>query len=209
MKLVVFGATGKTGHLLIQQALDRGDDVTAVVRNPRRMTIGHDRLRVVEANVFEPEAIAPSIKASDAVVSSLGKTSKQQPHVCQLGTRAIMKAMEDTGVRRLVVVSNSAHTSEEGDVLPRRLVQKLLNNILKVPFDDLRRMEEEIRAAKLAWTILQAARMTDGERTGKYRLEVGKHVRNGWKISRADVADAILRLIDDDAVVRTHVSQAY
>jgi putative NADH-flavin reductase len=209
MKLVVFGATGKTGHLLIQQALDRGDDVTAVVRNPRRMEISHARLQVVEADIFEPEMIAPAIKSNDAVVSSLGKTSKEQPHVCQFGARSIMKAMVDTGVRRLLVVSNSAHTTEEGDLLPRRLVQKQLNKILKVPFDDLRRMEEEVRASSLDWTILQPARMTDGEHTGEYRLELGKHVRNGWKISRADVADAILRVLDDDATIGTHVAQAY
>lgn len=209
MKLVVFGATGKTGHLLIQQALDRGDEVTAVVRNPRRMEISHARLQVVEADIFEPEMIAPAIKSNDAVVSSLGKTSKEQPHVCQLGARSIMKAMVDTGVRRLLVVSNSAHTTEEGDLLPRRLVQKQLNKILKVPFEDLRRMEEEVRASSLDWTILQPARMTDGEHTGEYRLELGKHVRNGWKISRADVADAILRVLDDDATIGTHVAQAY
>jgi putative NADH-flavin reductase len=209
MKIAVFGATGRTGHLLVRQALDKGHEITAVVRNASRMEIQDERLRVVEADIFDPEAIAPAIAECDAVVSSLGGTSRKGPQVCQPAATSITQAMQATGVRRFVVVSNSAHSAEKGDSLPRRLVQALLGQILKEPFEDLRRMEQDLRECPLDWTILRAARMTDGPHTQKYRLTVDQHVPNGWSISRADVADAILRILDDRETVRTFVGQAY
>ncbi|GDY31743.1 NAD(P)-dependent oxidoreductase [Gandjariella thermophila] len=209
MRIAVFGASGRTGHHLIRQALDSGHRVTGVVRNASRVQISDDRLDVVETDIFDPEAVAPAIGGCDAVASALGGTSPKAPPVCQPGARSIMQAMTATGVKRLVVVSNSAHTAERGDTVPRRLVQLILGQILRAPFEDLKRMEHDVRESSLDWTILRPARMTDGPRTGRYRLAIGQHVPNGWSISRADVADAILRVLTDDGTVRNFVGQAY
>jgi putative NADH-flavin reductase len=208
-KIAVFGASGRTGHHLVRQLLTRGCEVTAVVRTPDRLQIQHDELQVVTADVFDPQQIAPAIENCDAVVSVLGGTSKEHPNVLQSGARSIVTAMRMTGVRRLVAVSNSAHTPAEGDTLPRKLVQWMLNRVVRVPFQDVREMEREIGESNVEWTILRPARMTNGALSGHYRTAIGKHVSGGWRISRADVADAILQVLEDDKTIKTFVGQAY
>jgi putative NADH-flavin reductase len=209
MKLVIFGASGRTGQHCVRQALAKGHDITAVVRDPSRIDIVDDHVTVVRANVFDPTEIGGAIAGADAVISALGESTAAQPNVCRDGVRSIMLAMRETGARRLVAVSNSAHTPGRGDRLPRRAVQLLLRPILRIPFTDVRNMEIEIAASDLDWTVIQAARMTDGPPTGQYRLVVDEHVPGGWKIARADVADAILRVIEDGTTVRKVLAQAY
>lgn len=209
MKLVVFGATGRTGHHLVRQALAKGHHVTAVVRDPARLQIADPHICVVRANIFDQEQIVGAVAGSDAAIIALGESTKAQPNVCRDGARSVMGAMLVTGTTRLVAVSNSAHSPDKGDTLPRRIVQVLLGQILKTPFTDVRNMETEIVAAGLDWTIVQAARMTDGPHTGDYRLAVDAHVPGGWKIARADVADLILRAVDDDTMIRKVIAQAY
>lgn len=209
MKLTVFGATGRTGHHCVRQALAKGHDVTAVVRDPARLQVTDDHLTVVKADIFDPREITAAVAGADAVVIALGESTKAQPNVCRDGARSVIAAMRKTGAKRLVAVSNSAHSADKGDQLSRRIVQVLLKVVLKIPFTDVRDMEAEIAASDLEWTVVQAARMTDGPHTGHYRLVVGEHVPHGWKIARADVADAILRVIEDDTTVREIVAQAY
>ncbi|MGH3800488.1 MAG: NAD(P)-dependent oxidoreductase [Pseudonocardiaceae bacterium] len=209
MKITVFGATGQTGQQVVQQALDKDYEVTAVVRDPSRLGLSHERLRVVRADLFDPESIAPAVNGSDAVISALGATSRKPTSVCEAGVRSIIRAMRATGVRRLVVVSNSAHTPADGDSAARRLFVFVLGRILKNPFADLRLMEQEIQGSGLDWTIVRPARMTNGTQAGRYRTALGGHVPAGWSVARADVADSVLRLLGDDTTVRNVVGVAY
>jgi putative NADH-flavin reductase len=199
MKIAVFGATGQTGEQVVRQALARGHTVAAVVRDPSKIDAAGNRLQVVEADLFDPRSIAPAVEDSEAVVSALGATSRRPTSVCERGIRSIIAAMRDCGARRLVVVSNSAHTPARGDSVPRRLFIRALGRILENPFADLRLMEQEIRRSDVDWTIVRPARLTNGGRTGHYRTATGGHVPSGWRIARADVADLILQLLDDDA----------
>jgi putative NADH-flavin reductase len=206
MKIAVFGATGQTGRQVVRQALDAGHEVIAVVRDPGKLDLSHDRLTIVPADLFDPESIGPVVKGSDAVVSALGASSRKEPtSVCEKGVRSMIEA----GARRLVVVSNSAHTAARGDSVLRRVFIRLLGRILKNPFDDLKRMEQRIRLSDVEWTIVRPARLTNGAHTGRYRTATGGHVPSGWQISRADVADLILRSLRDDTTVGELVGVAY
>jgi putative NADH-flavin reductase len=211
MKVTVFGATGRTGQELVRQALAKDYQVTAVVRDPAKLRISDDRLRVERADVFDPRSISPAVQGSDAVVSALGGTSLKPTDICESGVRAIIQAMDATGARRLAVVSNSAHTSAEGDSPLKRAANALLvRRILRNPFADLRRMEREIRDSDVDWTIVRPPRLTDGAHTGRYRTASNAHVTGGWTISRADVADCVLAVLEGDAgSVRTFVGVAY
>jgi putative NADH-flavin reductase len=211
MKVTVFGATGRTGRELVRQALAKDHQVTAVVRDPARLQISDERLRVERADVFDPRSIEPAVRGSDAVVSALGGTSLKPTDICESGVRAVIRAMNATGARRLAVVSNSAHTSAEGDSPLKRAANALLvRRILRNPFADLRRMEREIRASDVDWTIVRPPRLTDGAHTGRYRTTRNAHVAGGWTISRADVADCVLAVLEGDTgSVRTFVGVAY
>lgn len=214
MRLTIFGATGGTGTRLVRRALEEGHEVTAVVRDPARLDVpAHERLRVVTADVRDADDITPAVKGADAVLSALGPRGDGPPTICSDGARAIIAAMGKTGVRRLLLVSAAGPYPGPGDNPVIRYVVKpiVLERLLKLKdgFDDLRRCEEEVRAADVDWTILRPPQLTDGPATGRYRTAVDVNLRGGRKISRADLAAAMLGLVGDEASVHHHLSLAY
>jgi putative NADH-flavin reductase len=211
MRLTVFGASGGTGTQLVRQALQRGHEVTAVVRDPARLAVpAHDRLNVVTADVMDPAAIQPAVAEADAVVSALGTRDTGPTTVCQDGARSIIEAMTKSGVRRFLMISAAGMVTDAGDGPVTRYVAKpILQRILRHGFADMGRAEKEVRDSGLDWTIVRPPRLIDKEGTGRYRTAVDLNVRRGIQISRADLAAGILALIPDDSVVRRHVSIAH
>lgn len=211
MRLTVFGATGGTGTLLVEQALDHGHAVTAVVRDPARLAVpARERLRVVTADVTDPAAILPAVGGADAVLSALGHRGAGSATICHDGARGIVAAMEKAGVRRFLMVTAAGLAVEPEDGLVTRLVAKpLLGRILRNGFTDMRNAEEEVRARDVDWTIVRPPRLTDKPPTGRYRVAYGRGLPKAWTISRADLAAGLLRLIGDEKAVRRHVTIAY
>ncbi|MGV9778572.1 NAD(P)-dependent oxidoreductase [Streptosporangium sp. NPDC003464] len=212
MKLTVFGASGRTGIHLVRQALDAGHEVTAVARQSSRLPFAeHPRLSVLRADVRSPEAIGPAVAGRDAILSALGHTGGRVPtDVCAAGARGVVRAMADTGARRLIVVSASGAFIDGGDgPATRLLVKPVLQRVLRHSFDDTRAMEEEIRATGLDWTVVRPPRLTDGPRKGRYRTSLDRNVRGGLTLSRADLADCILNRLDDPATVKAVVCVGY
>lgn len=199
MRITVFGASGRTGTQAVRQALDAGHHVVAVVRDPSRLQVpARPELRVVRADVMDPEAIRPAIENANAVVSALGPHGLGPTTVLSDGVRSILQAMDKTGVRRLITVSaNGAYPGDEDGPFTRLLVRPLLQRILRNNFADTRRMDDEIRASSTDWTIMRPPQLTKGPRSGRYRTASGRHI--GRRISRADLADAILNAVADPA----------
>lgn len=210
MKLIVFGATGGTGMRLLEQACAARHQVTAVVRAPAKLRWSHPDLTTVRADVMNAAEIEPIVRNADAVVSALGSRDGRAPTtVCSDGVSSIVSAMTATGTRRLVVVSAAGITSEGDGPLTRLLVKPILQRVLRNPFDDMRRMEDVVRACSLDWTIVRPPMLTDGPRTGTYRTTVNGAVRGGLRLSRADLADLVLRCLPDRATVTTTIAAGY
>src|SRR5687768_4706785 len=106
MRLLVFGASGQTGHEFVRQALERGHSVTAFVRTPGKFTIRDPSIRVLQGNVADSAAVAAAVPGHDAVVSMLGVGTplKHDPDVV-LGVRNIIKAMEENHTPRFIYLS--------------------------------------------------------------------------------------------------------
>src|ERR1700736_6374374 len=102
MNLAVLGASGRTGRLVVEQALAAGHTVTALVRSPEKLTIGNANLRVVTGDATEPSAVSSALEGADAVISTLGGTGS----VIADSTSAIVSAARQTGVSRVVVLSS-------------------------------------------------------------------------------------------------------
>ncbi|MEN3310412.1 MAG: hypothetical protein V7603_6614 [Micromonosporaceae bacterium] len=210
MRITILGATGGTGRHLVTQALDAGHEVTAVVRDPTRLPATGPRLTVVRADVLDPDDITGAVDGADAVVSALGPRPGTPATVCAGGIRSIVRAMEKTGVRRLVAVSASGPYPDAGDgAFTRYLVKPVLQRVLRESFADLRRMEESIRASQLDWTIMRPPRLTDKPATGRYRTAVDVNVRGAMVVSRADLAAAILHSLGDPATIGHSVAVGY
>ena len=209
MELTVFGASGGTGRLVVEQAVAAGHTVTAVVRDPARLRLApRDGLWVAVASFTDRAAVLSAVTGADAVVDALGGSGSGPTTVRVDASRVIVPAMHEAGVRRLVVVSASgAHTTGDG-LLVRLLVKPLLGYVLRHAFADMRAMEEIVRASGLDWTIVLPPRLTDGPRTGRFRSRVGANVRGSFSITRADLADAVLRAVSDDRLRQAALSVA-
>jgi putative NADH-flavin reductase len=224
MKLAIFAATGGIGGQLLQQALAAGHDVTAIVRNSEKLARGRNGVRVVQADLARPEpaALASAVAGADAVLSGLGPRPMVDAGVAAHGTGAIIRAMRETGVRRIVVVSaapNSTipspgrpnpprHDPGEGFFM-RNLFTPVIKVVLRRRYGDLALMEDLLRESELDWTVFRPPRLTNGPLTGRYRTAFGQNLRRGALISRRDVAHAMLAAVDQSATIRQAIGIAY
>jgi putative NADH-flavin reductase len=207
MKLTIFAATGGIGRQALEQAVAQGHDLTAVVRDPKKLS---RQVRVVAADLAAPDpaTLELAVKGADAVLSGLGARSSSDTGVAWRGTRAIVQAMKATDVRRIVVVSAAPigtvpspgrpnppkHDPGDGFFV-RNLLGPLIKAALRKHFADLAMMEDVLRDSGLDWTVVRPPRLTDGPVTGAYRTAYGQNLRRGLLISRADVAHFMLRAL--------------
>jgi putative NADH-flavin reductase len=212
MKLTVFGASGGVGGHIVRQALDAGHTVTAVVRNPAQFDLSHPALEVATVpGLSDPELLRPALEASDAAISGVGPRGRKDGPVAATSTRAILRAMEASGVRRFVAISAVpvGPVPEGESFLNRRIVLPLIGAIARDVYVDLAAMEEEIRQSTSQWTVVRPPKLTNKALTGKYRTTVGANVPRGYAISRAETAHAMLAVLDDPATIRQAVGVAY
>lgn len=191
MRLAIFGATGGTGVALTQQALDAGHSVRVLVRNPSRLPISSDRMRVVLGNVLDRESVVKTVLGSDAVLSCLGQRNLvKNLHVLSGGTRLILDVMKQHGVKRFVCETSFGVAESYNDA---PLFAKLVfRTMLRVPYSDKVVQEAMIRESGLEWTIVRPTRLTDGPKTGNYTVGERLRCKAGANISRADVAEFML-----------------
>ncbi|MEO3923576.1 NAD(P)-dependent oxidoreductase [Plantactinospora sp. CA-294935] len=222
MKLTVFAASGGIGRHLLRQAVAAGHDVTAVVRSPASLAGEPDGIRVVTADLSNPDpaVLADAVDKADGVLSGLGPRSMADSGVASRGTREIVTAMRARGVRRLVVVSAAPLSTiaapgrpkpppdpGEGPLL-RYLLGPIIKTVLRKHYLDLAVMEELLRDSDLDWTVVRPPRLTDKPLTGVYRTAYGRSVRGGMVVPRADVAHCMLRALEQPETIRQAVAVA-
>jgi len=209
MRLLMVGATGGTGLALVEQALERGHDVTALVRNPTRLRLSHPRLTVVSGDVMQTATLDAAVRGQGAVLSALGHKQWFRPtRILSAGTGNIIGAMRRHGVRRLVVETALG----VGDAWWQMgLYYTLFVRIFILPlyFHDKKRQEALVRASGLDWTLVRPGALNNGPRRGVYRQgpRVGHWL---WtvRISRADVAAFMLDQVTDRRYVGSAVGIA-
>ncbi|GGN83858.1 NADH-flavin reductase [Streptomyces albiflavescens] len=210
MKLTVFGATGGIGQEIVRQALDSGHQVTAVVRDPARLTVTGVGLEVFRADLKDLEPLRAAVAGRDAVLSGLGARSRKDAGVAARLTRTVLGAMEAEAVRRLLVVSaGPVGPDPEGAALVDRAMRGLISGLLKDVYADLKEMEDELARSTTDWTVVRPPRLQNKPVTGSYRTVVGGFPLKGRFVARADVAHAMLAMIDDPGTVKQGVGVAY
>ncbi len=198
MDLAIFGATGGTGRHLVEQALAAGHRVTVLVRNPAARTVQHERLRVVQGDARDPARVAAIIPSQDAVLSAIGTNARGPVTNCADATRHILTAMTHENVRRLIVLSAYGAADSHDGGLYTRLVWLLQKDKMA----DKDRMEELLRHSALDWTLVRPPALTNGPRTQQYHTGTGLRMKVTSRISRADVADFMLRQVANATFVR-------
>jgi putative NADH-flavin reductase len=209
VRLTVFGATGRTGKLVVGQALAAGHEVTALARNPAGLP-ERERLTVIQGDVLDQASVERAVAGSDAVVSVLGVADRKPTTVFSEGVGTMLRAMKAGAVRRIVALSADGVEENPNVNIGQRLVTKLIvARIFRSRWDDMRRMERELAGSDTDWTVIRAPGLKDGDRTGKYRISNGAPIANASRISRADLADYIVTHLYDPASHRMVVGVSY
>jgi putative NADH-flavin reductase len=209
MRLLIVGATGGTGRALVEQALARGHDVTALARNPARLRVTHPRLTVVAGDVMVPVSLDHAVRGQDAVLSALGHKRWFYPtRILSAGTQHLIDAMRRHGVRRLVV-ETALGVGETWWQMGLYYTLFVRVFILPFYFFDKRRQEALVCGSGLDWTLVRPGALNDGPRRGVFRQgpRVGHWL---WTvgISRADVAGFMLDQVSDPRYVNAVVGIA-
>jgi putative NADH-flavin reductase len=203
MNVVIFGATGQTGHLLMERAIADGQVVTAFVRNPAGLKVPRDSVRVIQGDVLDPTAVDRAVAGQQAVLVALGTaTRRESPPVLPQGIRHILDAMEKHGVRRIIVLSAAGALHEPAGSPIVSVGLMLARAYLPRVYAEHRAMLEELRKRNLDWNAVRPVILTNGPYTGRYRVVAEGIPRGGYRVSRADVADFMIRQLTSDEFVR-------
>lgn len=198
MRIFVVGATGATGRQIVDRGLTQGHDITALIRNPDKFEMHHNSLHVVKGDVLDRVSL-DAVQQQDAVISSLGtkKISLEPVTLLSEGTKNLVRAMEQHGVKRLICITGlgAGDSKGHGGFLYNKLILPL---ILQRIYDDKDRQEAEIRESNLDWTIVRPGVLTDDPAKGHYRVMTDLTGVTAGKISRSDVADFVLQQLTDD-----------
>ena len=185
MKLVVLGATGGTGRVVVEQALAAGHTVTALVRSPEKLATSQPNLRVVTGSATDLQSLAGALEGADAVISTLGGGGS----VIADSTSAIVAAARQTGVRRVVVLSSWVVQRDRMSPVLRLATGIAMKGLIK----DKSAGEQRLRRSDLDWTVVYASMLGDGPATGSTVLPESAGWSLSQRISRADVATFLIQ----------------
>jgi putative NADH-flavin reductase len=206
MKLIIFGATGGTGRQCVDQAFAQGHQVTVFVRQPAALTVQHPDLTIIQGDITDQDAVRRAIPSHDVVISALG--TRGGPAVLPEGTRNILDAMQEADIRRSLWVSSfgAGDSLQQMGWLSQTLIVK---GLLRQAIQEKNAQEQIILASGGDWIIARPGGLTDGPLTGTYRVTGPGDKVGRPSISRADVADFMLKNLADDRYVRKAVGLTY
>jgi putative NADH-flavin reductase len=207
MKILVPGATGMVGGHVVRQALRRGHEVTAIARDPGKLTLEHPRLRKARGDILDAASVEPLLGGVDAVVSTVGiGTSRTPTTLYSAGTGNLLAGMERHRVERLVVISSEVaeHWAHQG-LFKLWVVLPLLQKFLGATYDDMRRMDVVLWGSRARWTAIRSPRIRSARDKGDYRLDAERPLRRGWSITAPDMAAALLDIAERGDLDRRHV----
>ncbi|MEL6310245.1 MAG: SDR family oxidoreductase [Chloroflexota bacterium] len=202
MKITVFGATGGTGKEVVKEALNNGHEVVAFARTPANVPMnGHDKLTIVQGDALNADDIAQAIAMdTDAVISVLGHRPKStQDGLLERSIELIMDAMREKEVERLLALSGAGAWISDKDKpgFVEHGIRGLMKLMASKVLSDSEEMAKRVMDSDLQWTVPRGPRITDGERTGEWRVGyVG--VNSGMQISYADIAAFLVQEAEKD-----------
>jgi putative NADH-flavin reductase len=203
MKIAIFGATGETGRQLVEQALAAGHEVVAYVRNPSKLGISSEHLTVIAGELTDEQLIESAVTGTNAVISALGPRGGSKNKPITRGMQNIITAMKKQNVHRLVITSTlSARDPND----PLNFRTKAMVNLVKVTMHDAYKeivsTAETVRNSDIDWTIVRLTMLNNNPKSGKVKAGyVGSGEVGTW-ISRADLAEFLLRQVQDTKYLR-------
>jgi putative NADH-flavin reductase len=205
-RIVVFGASGAIGRQVVEQALNGGDEVTAFVRSPSKLTWSHPKLTLVAGELSDNAAIDAAVRGASGVISALGPSLDRRAVGMPLveGTRNIVEAMRAAAVQRFVgMATPSLRDPRDGRSLLGTIVPIMGRLGLPRAYRELLAMSQLVIDSDLDWTIARFTRPTNGPAKGSVRAGFLGRDKLGASITRADIATFLLDQLDDTRFTRS------
>ena len=201
MKILILGATGPTGLQLVTQALEKHYEVTALVRNPAKLNINHEKLTIITGDALDKNIILKALAGQDAVLSALGRgKTLRSTGLITKAVSILIPAMEEMNIKRLIFLS--AFGAGETFVQTNLLQKIIFSTFLISIFGDKTRAEKMLRSCTLDWILVYPVVLTNTPATGKYQVGEKLVMKGMPKISRADVADFMVRQLTDNTFIK-------
>jgi uncharacterized protein YbjT (DUF2867 family) len=201
-KILVLGATGGTGRLIVSRALARGYDVTVLVRSPEKAS-DLKGAKLIVGDARDEKALRQALKGRDAVISALGTPASPFREVTLLSsaTRALVSAMKIEQVPRLVCITGigAGDSAGHGGFLFDNVIFPLL---LRNVYADKNRQEAIVRDSGLDWVLVRPSVLNDKPGRDTIRALADLSGFHGGTISRKDVAEFVLEQVRDDSWLR-------
>jgi putative NADH-flavin reductase len=209
MRIAVFGATGRTGQPLVEQAVERGHEVVAFVRDATGLPStlrNEDRVSTIAGDAYTGEGVDRAIAGDgdpvDAVVSVLGQTSDGPDDLLTEAGQRMLAAMNQRDVKRLVTLVG-AGVREEGESvsLGGWMMGALLKLLARSVLEDARDQVERVKGSDTRWTVVRGPRLTEDAHTGEFRHGTDLSLGMRDTAARANVAEFIIDCLEDDLYV--------
>ena len=208
--ILVFGASGGTGLEVVEQALEAGHKVSAVLRHPDKFPIRHEQLRIIKGDVLNSITYENTFFGMDVVISCLGTRNREATVVYSQGVTNILQAMQKVGMDRIICLSAGAvEIAPNTSFIMKFLMKNILQKLFKYSYADMLLMEGILRGSNLNWTVIRPPRLLNGDRTGKYRTGINEFIPNMSSLNRADLADYIIHHLDDEKTYKSKVEISY
>lgn len=212
MRIIVIGASTGLGAATVRAALDAGHRVTAFARHPERLDLSDPHLTLATGDVMQPATLTRAMRGQDAVIITLGMPSLQaigfgRSRVIEQGTRNVIAAAEAAGVRKLVTETAIGSGDSVRDIGPfAKLAYRVMLGWL---FRQKDIQEQVTRNSRMDWTIVRPTALTNGPPTGRAVVHDHLPVDLFTHISRADVADFLVRAVTDPSHSKRAVTVTY
>lgn len=208
--IIVFGASGGTGLQVVEQALEAGHQVTAILRHPDVFPIRHEQLRIIKGDVLQPFTYENTFYGKDIVISCLGTRDRKPTTVYSEGVANIMEAMKKVDLNRIICLSAGAvEISLKASFIMKFLMKNILQKLFKYNYADMLLMEKQLRESDLNWTVIRPPRLLNGDKTGNYRTSLNEFIPNMSSLTRSDLADYIVRHLEDEKTYKAKVEISY
>ena len=201
MKLLILGAAGKTGRLLVAQALASGNTVTGFVRSHDGEAVTIPGITTIIGDARNVADLQKALKGQDAVISTLG-SSKPGDRVIAASTASLVTAARSQRIRRVIIMSSFLVADNFQPNLVVKFALKLMGSIVA----DFKSGEQLLASSDLDYTIVYATRLTNDPLNSQYQIvDTNNTVGGSESISRANVAEFLLKQLSDNTYIRKTV----